>query len=147
LEALGTNLSEFFREDKDEPVVFREADFYVSEKEGHTIKWIVPNAQKHAMEPILLELPPGGKSFEMSPSAGEEFAYVLEGTVTLCCDDKTHVVRKGETFYMSCNTFITSRIKENSPHGYFGFQIRRYFSRFGVIPWKKVKKSYKSKMS
>lgn len=115
LEALGTNLSEFFREDKDDPVVFREADFYVSEKEDHTIKWIVPNAQKHAMEPILLELPPGGKSFEMTPTNGEEFAYVLEGTVVLCCDDKTHVVRKGETFYIYCNTFHHLENKRKQP--------------------------------
>lgn len=105
LEALGTNLAEFFKEEQDERIVFRAADFYVDEKENHTIRWIVPNAQKHSMEPILLELPPGGRSFEMSPTSGEEFAYVIEGSVVLCCDDKRSPVRKGETFYMKCNTF------------------------------------------
>ncbi len=105
LEALGTSMSEFFKEDSDDRIVFRDADFYVDEKEDHTIRWIVPNAQKHSMEPILLELPPGGRSFDMSPTTGEEFAYVLEGCVELCCDDKKHTVRKGETFYMKCNTF------------------------------------------
>lgn len=105
LEALGSSLSEFFKEDSDERIIFRNADFYISEKEDHTIKWIVPNAQKHAMEPILLELPAGGRSFEMSPSNGEEFAYVIEGSITLCCDDKKYHVRKGETFYMKSNTF------------------------------------------
>ena len=105
LEALGTSLSEFFKEESDDRIVFREADFYVDTKEAHTIKWIVPNAQKHSMEPILLELPPGGKSFEMSPTAGEEFAYVLEGGVVLVCEDKNFTVKKGETFYMKCSTF------------------------------------------
>ena len=105
LEALGTSLSEFFKEDSDDRVVFRTSDFYESQKEDHTIKWIVPNAQKHAMEPILLELPPNGRSFDMSPTNGEEFAYVLDGTVTLCCDDKKYVIRKGETFYIRSNTF------------------------------------------
>ena len=105
LEALGMSLSEFFKEENDDRIVFRDADFYVDTKEEHTIKWIVPNAQKHSMEPILLELPPGGKSFEMSPTIGEEFAYVLEGTVVLLSDDKKFTVKKGETFYMKCNTF------------------------------------------
>ena len=89
LEALGTSLSEFFKEDNDERVVFRACDFYESQKEDHTIKWIVPN----------------GRSFDMSPTNGEEFAYVLDGTITLCCDDKKFVVRKGETFYIRSNTF------------------------------------------
>jgi len=106
LEALGTNLGEFFKETSaDEKIVFKAADFYVSEKENHTIKWIVPNAQKHSMEPILLELPEGGRSFEMAPTAGEEFAYVLDGAITLCCDDKQFALKKGETFYLKCNTF------------------------------------------
>ena len=35
------------------------------------------------MEPILLELPQGGESFVMNPHSGEEFGYVLSGTVTL----------------------------------------------------------------
>lgn len=105
LEALGTNFSEFFREENDDRVVFRTEDFYVDAKESHTIRWIVPNAQAHKMEPILLELPPGGRSFDMSPTPGEEFAYVLEGTVVLCSEDKRIPVKKGETFYMKCNTF------------------------------------------
>lgn len=105
LEALGTSLSEFFKDENDERVVFGTADFYIDAKDDHTIQWIVPNAQKHMMEPILLELPPGGRSFDMSPTKGEEFAYVLEGSVILCMDDKRHLVRKGETFYIKCTTF------------------------------------------
>jgi len=105
LEALGSSLSEFFREDKDERYVFRKQDFYVDERDTHTINWIVPNSQKHRMEPVLLELPEGGKSFEMAPHDGEEFAYVLEGTVALYCDDKKYTVRKGETIYLQGKSF------------------------------------------
>ncbi len=105
LEALGSSLSEFFREDKDERYIFRKADFYVDERETHTVNWIVPNSQRHRMEPVLIELPSGGKSFEMAPHDGEEFAYVLEGSVTLCCDGKQYPVRKGETFYLQGKSF------------------------------------------
>lgn len=105
LEALGSSLSEFFREDKNDKIVFGKADFFVSEKDDHTIHWIVPNTQKNQMEPILLELAPGGESFELAPHSGEEFGYVLEGSVVLVCDKVRHAVRRGETFYLTGRTF------------------------------------------
>ena len=105
LEALGTNLAEFFQEDKDEKYLFRDADFFVDERDGCTVHWIVPNSQKNQMEPILLTLPEGGQSFEVAPHTGEEFGYVVDGTVTLECDGKRSVLRKGETFYLHGRTF------------------------------------------
>ncbi|MBQ1931754.1 MAG: helix-turn-helix domain-containing protein, partial [Lachnospiraceae bacterium] len=75
LEALGTNLSEFFHEDKEEQIVFSTQDFFVDEQEGYTIEWIVPNAQKNEMEPILLTLHPHKQSHELSSHTGQEFGY------------------------------------------------------------------------
>ena len=105
LEALGTNLSEFFQEDKNDQFVFRSEDFFVDERENCTVNWIVPNTQKNQMEPILLELPAGGESFEVEPHNGEEFGYVLDGSVILECDGERSVVRRGETFYLHGKTF------------------------------------------
>ena len=104
LEALGTNLSEFFQEDKNDQFVFRSEDFFVDERENCTVNWIVPNTQKNQMEPILLELP-GGESFEIEPHNGEEFGYVLDGSVILECDGERSVVCRGETFYLHGRTF------------------------------------------
>ena len=56
LEALGTNLSDFFKEEKEKQIVFKEEDYFVDEREDGTIEWIVPNAQKNKMEPIRLTL-------------------------------------------------------------------------------------------
>ena len=105
LEALGTNLSEFFQEDKNDQFVFRSEDFFVDERENCTVNWIVPNTQKNQMEPILLELPAGGVSFEIEPHNGEEFGYVLDGSVILECDGERSVVCRGETFYLHGRTF------------------------------------------
>ena len=107
LEALGTNLAEFFKEDRNEQIIFRASDFFVDERESCTISWIVPNTQKNEMEPILLTLPEGGESFELAPHSGEEFGYVVDGTVVLVCDGKRAVLRKGETFYLHGKTFHT----------------------------------------
>ena len=98
LEALGTTLSEFFSEAKDEKIVFKEDDFFVDEREGYKVNWIVPNSQKNEMEPVLIELEAGQKTFELNPNDGEEFGFVLEGRVTLVNGDKEYFVKKGETF-------------------------------------------------
>ena len=65
LEALGTNLSEFFHEEEEEQIVFTNKDFFVHTQDEYQIEWIVPNAQKNEMEPILLTLPPKGTSQTM----------------------------------------------------------------------------------
>lgn len=100
VEALGTTLAEFFKEEKKEKLVFHKKDFFVDERGHYTIHWIVPNTQKNEMEPILLELPQGGESFQMDPHSGEEFGYVLEGSITLECGEESFIVHKGETFYL-----------------------------------------------
>jgi len=105
LEALGSSLSDFFREDKNEKFTFGSQDFFVDERDTYTVNWIVPNTQKNEMEPLLLELPQGGESFEMQPHSGEEFGYVLKGKIVLICDGKRHTVREGETFYLTGKSF------------------------------------------
>lgn len=106
LEALGSSLPEFFSE-KDVPskIVFKEEDFFEDDKGTYQISWIVPNTQKNEMEPILITLPEGGESFEMAPHSGEEFGYVLDGSVLLILGDKKQSVKKGETFYLHGKEF------------------------------------------
>lgn len=101
LEALGTSLSDFFSETKDEKLVFVQEDFFIDEQEECTIHWIVPNAQKNEMEPILLDLKVQGASATIDPHEGEEFGYVMQGKVTLVNGDQKLTVKKGETFYIS----------------------------------------------
>ena len=104
LEALGTNLSEFFHEEEEEQIVFTAKDFFVDKQEEYQIEWIVPNAQKNEMEPILLTLPPKGKSYEMVSHLGEEFGYVLKGNITLVRDNKKYKLKAKETFYLNGKT-------------------------------------------
>ena len=102
LEALGTDLASFFKDSKENKVVFKKEDYFVDEHEEYCIHWIVPNAQKNEMEPILLELSPQGSSKEFDPHDGEEFGYVLSGRIKLVNLDtgKVYTVKKGQTFYV-----------------------------------------------
>ena len=63
------------------------------------IQWIVPNAQKNLMEPILVTLEAGGSTYPDNPHEGEEFGYVLSGTIKVVLGSKTYKVKKGESFY------------------------------------------------
>ena len=62
LEALGTNLKDFFSEDEDEQIVFSKDDFFENIQDDYKISYIIPNAQKNEMEPILIELKKGKNS-------------------------------------------------------------------------------------
>ncbi|MBQ2686093.1 MAG: helix-turn-helix transcriptional regulator [Erysipelotrichaceae bacterium] len=101
VEALGTDMSTFFKETDETQICFSRDDFFVDEREGYTINWIVPNAQKNTMEPIIVEIAPGSCSQVMQPHEGEEFCYVLNGKVTLVMGDREYEVRKGNTFYIN----------------------------------------------
>ena len=100
LETLGSDLPTFFRE-TDERMVFGEEDIFVKEDpEGMKglIKWLVPSAQKNQMEPILVEMAPGGETSELGPHEGEEFGYVLSGAIKIVLGDRTERARKDESF-------------------------------------------------
>ena len=98
LECLGTDLASFFQEDAPEKIVFADEDMFEKETEQAKVTWLVPNAQKNKMEPILVELPPGGQTEEIMPHEGEEFGYILSGSVLLHIGDKSFKARKGASF-------------------------------------------------
>ena len=100
LEALGVTLHDFFDEQEPETLVFDEEDFFVNEQDDYVINYIVPNAQKNDMEPILIHLPAKKCSMKIEPHGGEEFGYVLTGKVCLHFGAREEVVKTGQTFYL-----------------------------------------------
>ena len=84
LQALGTDLKDFFNEEPEEQ-----------------IEWIIPNAQKNIMEPIRLTLAPGGSTYPDNPHEGEEFGYILSGSITIHIGKKSYRAKKGESFYFT----------------------------------------------
>ncbi len=101
LAALGSNLSEFFKEEAEEKVVFTKEEFIEKETDGVLWKWLIPNAQKNMMEPVLVELAESESAPEDIPHEGEEFGYVLEGKIGVDLGKKRYVCKRGEAFYYS----------------------------------------------
>ncbi len=105
LQALGTDLESFFSEEKDDQIVFGKNDYFIKEDtELHNkIEWIIPNAQKNSMEPIRLTLSGGGSTYPDMPHEGEEFGYVLSGSIKIHLGSKSFIAKKGESFYFLPN--------------------------------------------
>lgn len=101
LQALGTDLKEFFSDEPDRQVVFHDADYFekYDEETGTKTEWIIPNAQKYEMEPIRITLRSGGRTRTEDPHEGELFGYVLAGSVTIHIGQQTYRAKKGEAFY------------------------------------------------
>ena len=101
LEALGTNLRDFFNETTPEKMVFTQDEIFVKEdaESGWEIQWLITDAQKNALEPIMLTLSAGAKTEMDDPHPGEEFGHVLSGSVVLVVGERRSRVRKGDSFY------------------------------------------------
>ena len=106
LQCLGTSLKNFFSDDDDEQIVFHNEDFFEkTDTELHNkVEWIIPNAQKNMMEPIRVTLDPGGSTYPDQPHEGEEFGYVLSGTITIVIGNRSMKAKKGEAFYYTANS-------------------------------------------
>ncbi len=104
LNALGSSLSDFFREETEEKIVFSEAEYIEKQSDGMIWNWVIPNAQKNMMEPVLVELDEGASTPVDFPHEGEEFGFVLEGRIEIVRAKKRDAAKKGESFYFTANT-------------------------------------------
>ena len=116
LESLGTNLRDFFNDTDNDKIAFSKDDVFIREDEelGHVISWLIPNAQKNRMEPILITLAPNGRSQAQDPYKGEVFGYIIKGAVLLRAGERKFRLRKGESFYHLANTEYS--LENISPH-------------------------------
>ncbi len=99
LAALGSNLAEFFREETEEKIVYSKNEFIEKNENGVLWNWLIPNAQKNMLEPVLVELAEGASTAGDIPHEGEEFGYVLEGKIAVALGNKHHLCKRGEAFY------------------------------------------------
>ncbi len=116
LNALGSNLSDFFHEEAEEKIVFSEEEYIDKQSEGMLFSWLIPNAQKNMMEPVRVTLEAGASTQPDFPHEGEEFGYVIEGRITIVRNGKTVTARKGDSFYFSAGKehYIVNRGKSRA---------------------------------
>ncbi len=113
VEALGVTLGEFFSDEADARAIFGQDDrLQVDSKGVSRFELLIPGSTNNMMDPILVELEPGESLDELPPGPGEQFGYVLKGTVTLRLNQKKERVRTKQCFYFESDR--TSRISNES---------------------------------
>ena len=66
------------------------------------------------MEPFIVDVEPTeGTHFSLSSHEGEEFIYVMEGTIEVCHGKKCHLIKAGDSIYYDS-------IVPHHVHGYQG---------------------------
>ena len=100
LDALDEKPSRFFDGAFDEKVVFKLKDRVELEREDvKKFQILVAAAQNRLMDPALLELDEGERTAEEKPHEGEEFGFVVSGSIELVFGEKAYKLKKGECFY------------------------------------------------
>ncbi|HOP85166.1 MAG TPA: cupin domain-containing protein [Syntrophorhabdaceae bacterium] len=118
LDALDEKPSTFFNGAFDEKIVFKLKDRVDLEIDNvRAFQILVPAAQNRQMDPALLELNAGEKTPEEEPHEGEEFGFVLGGSIELVFGGKVYKLKKGECFYFKATKkhYIANR-RKNKAH-------------------------------
>ena len=77
----------------------------------YTLKWLVPNSQKNEMEPIIITLESGGQYKEEKPHEGEEFGYVLSGSIYLHIGDKKNKIKRVKVLILNQELIIIYQMR------------------------------------
>ncbi len=103
LNAMDVAPSVFFSDAKKQ-VVFTEND-YIDGYRDEVKEWkiLIPGSMNHEMEPVLVTLAPGEQTEMEKEHFGEEFGFVLKGTVILHLGENTYKVRSGQSFFYSAH--------------------------------------------
>jgi transcriptional regulator with XRE-family HTH domain len=105
---------------KDGPAVIRANEhkstlsFSTSESENRehlTFFSLAPNKSSRHMEPFMIEINPNENNITKSSHEGEEFIYVMDGTVTVYYGNDMIELQKGDSIYLDSivNHLVTTR--------------------------------------
>lgn len=100
LSALGVSMTEFFSDATEQRAVFSPGDRVEVTGMGATMfEILVPSSTNNIMDPLLVELKPGERLEKMKPGPGEQFGYVLKGTISLRLEQHRYDIPRGHCFY------------------------------------------------
>jgi len=100
-EAFGVEMSHFFNEVEHHQYVTKKEDQEPFKIEGQSTKYVRFSGRfpERKLEPMLVTIAPNEPYSEQFSHPGEEFYYVLKGTVTFKVEGQEHTLTKGETIH------------------------------------------------
>ena len=89
----------------DYTVVRQEKGVRVERYPGYEFTSLAYNYVGRQMEPMIVTVDPDNKKPELVTHKGQEFNYVLEGTVAVILNDKEYILKAGDSIYLpACPT-------------------------------------------
>lgn len=113
-QALGVNVSALFASDSGDDVVSRAGERPVLATDGLrsgagvALERLTPFHRDSLLQANIHVVEAGGSSDGQITHAGEEVGYLMEGTLELLIDERTYLVRAGDSFHF----------RSERPHGY-----------------------------
>ncbi|MGL5268883.1 MAG: helix-turn-helix domain-containing protein [Spiroplasma sp.] len=117
LDIYDINLSAFFNEnEKETKFVFKRYEVSILDEEKYQVKWLISNAQKLNLEPIIITLKSFGTSQIINPFQGQIFGYVLSGKVIVHYGNQNSKIDETESFYIKGNAkhYLENPTNKNS---------------------------------
>ncbi|MEW6662500.1 MAG: helix-turn-helix domain-containing protein [Bacillota bacterium] len=104
-EALGVKLKDFFEKLPEKKVVVRkdERNKLLIGGSSKIVYEILAPAIDRKMEPILKVVEPKASSGEVEGHEGEEFAFILQGTLELWIGNDSYVLEEGDSVYFDAS--------------------------------------------
>ena len=99
VKALGVSLADLFSEDQQQNIIFKSENCNVKDYDGYSTTWLISNGIINEMEPIVVTISPHSQTDEDVPHEGDEFGYVLEGSVVIIVGNNSYTCKKGDSFY------------------------------------------------
>ena len=84
---------------KDQQKLISRYDAEKSDKYGYEFSSLAPHKKDRHMEPFLVTLDPADAGEERSTHDGQEFIYVLEGTMEVRLGEEVHLIEPGDAIY------------------------------------------------
>ena len=82
---------------------------------GYSFEDLAYRYKSKIMQPLIVRLDPSDKPAALVSHTGQEFNYVLEGTVVLVFSDKEFVLEKGDSVYFNPTQLHGQRCGGDSP--------------------------------
>lgn len=119
LDVYEVKLSSFFDDTtnkQEEKFVFKADEVSILDEEKYQVKWLIPNAQKLNLEPIIVTLKPFGVSSTIDPFQGQIFGYILSGNVIVHYGNSSSRINEHESFYIKGNAkhYLENPTNKNS---------------------------------
>lgn len=100
-DALNVSMTYFFQETDGHTYAVKHDDQKTFRVEGSQSKYIrlAGNFFDRKLEPIVVTLQPRQKDHEVFSHPGEEFYYVIKGTVIFTIEEKEYIINEGESIH------------------------------------------------